>query len=291
MQIVVHTGAHFTDDDRLIKCLIRNQNDLARRGVAVPGPGRYRSLLQSTFTALNSAPPAADARDVLLDAILDDGQADRLILSNPHFFSPARAILRGGVYYESAGRRMAMLSELFQHDEIELFMGLRNPASFLPVAFEKSRASTVEDFTSGTDPRNLVWSELIERIQRQAPGVSITVWCNEDTPLIWGQIIREMASLDPGTKIVGGFDLLSTIMSAEGMRRFRAYLAQHKGLSEMQRRRVIAAFLDKYAIEDELEVELDLPGWDVAMIDEMTEIYDEDMFNIQRLPGINFISP
>ena len=40
MQIIVHTGAHFTDDDRLIKCLLRNKDDFSKRGIAVPGPGR-----------------------------------------------------------------------------------------------------------------------------------------------------------------------------------------------------------------------------------------------------------
>ena len=95
MQIIVHTGAHFTDDDRLIKCLLRNKDDFSKHGVAVPGPGRYRTLLRQTLSSLRNAPPQNNAREVLLDAILDHEVADRVLLSNPQFFGMAKAAVRG----------------------------------------------------------------------------------------------------------------------------------------------------------------------------------------------------
>ena len=110
-------------------------------------------------------------------------------------------------------------------------------------------------------------------------------------PLIWSQIIRDMAALDVQEKIAGGFDLLATIMSKEGMQRFRAYLDSHPDMSEIQKRRVIAAFLDKFALEEEIEEELDMPGWTEALVDELTEIYDDDVALIQRIPGVNLITP
>ena len=75
------------------------------------------------------------------------------------------------------------------------------------------------------------------------------------------------------------------------MKRFRAYLKSHPNVTEVQKRRVISAFLNKFALEDEVEDELDLPGWTEAMIDELSEIYDEDVFQIQRIPGVQMISP
>ncbi|MDX1780534.1 MAG: hypothetical protein R3256_04360, partial [Thalassovita sp.] len=92
-------------------------------------------------------------------------------------------------------------------------------------------------------------------------------------------------------KIIGGFDLLTEIMSKEGMKRFRGYLKEHPDMNEIQKRRVITAFLDKYVIEDEVEEEVDLPGWSEALVDEMTEIYDEDVLEISRLPGVHMIAP
>jgi hypothetical protein len=42
------------------------------------------------------------------------------------------------------------------------------------------------------------------------------VGCNEDTPLLWPQIIREPAGLELGEEIIGEFDLLNEIMSRGG---------------------------------------------------------------------------
>jgi hypothetical protein len=291
MQIIIHTGAHFTDEDRLMKCLLRNKDDFAKRGVAVPGPGKYRQLLRSTLGAMRSAAPDPDAREVLLDAILDDEDADRMILSNAHMFGVANAAVRDGQLYPAAAERLANLRRLFPNDELELFMAIRNPATFLPLVQEKSPERTMVEIMGGKDPRELAWSDMIEAMRHAAPDVPITVWCNEDTPLIWAQIIRDLAGLEHGEKIIGGFDLLKTIMQPAGMQRFRAYLKEKPNMTEMQKRRVIAAFLDKFALEEELEEELDLPGWTDQLIEELTEAYDEDVFEIERIPGVTVIAP
>jgi len=44
MQVVYHLGAHSTDEERLVRGLLRAKGPLAERGVIVPGPGRYRPV-------------------------------------------------------------------------------------------------------------------------------------------------------------------------------------------------------------------------------------------------------
>lgn len=291
MQIIVHTGAHATDDDRLLKCLLRNKDTLSARGIAVPGPGKYRSLLKDSFKAMETAEPATGAREVLIDAILDDEVADRLILSNEHFFGSQRFALADGQLYPEAAARMRALRRLFEFDGIEMFMAIRNPAGFIPAVLAKASGKRLTEVLSETNFHSLRWSDMLMRLRDAVPDMPVTVWCNEDLPLIWGQVVREMAGLDLHEKITGSFDLLSEIMNAEGMQRFRVYLHEHPGMTEMQRRRIIAAFLDKFAKEDELEEELDLPGWTEELVEELTELYDEDVFRIQRIPGVQVISP
>ena len=58
----------------------------------------------------------------------------------------------------------------------------------------------------------------------------------------------------------------------------------------MHRRRVCAAFLDKYARDDAVEEELDLPGWTEELVEELTEDYDDDIARIQHMPGVNLIA-
>lgn len=291
MQVVFHTGAHCTDEDRLLKCLLSNREAFSKQGISIPGPGKYRKLFKKTFAALQDGSPDPAARDVLLEEILDGESADRLVLSNTNFFGSEFSAVDEGMLYPRAAARMEQLRDVFRYDQMEMFLAIRNPASFVPAVLAKASGERVTEVMASTDMSVLRWSDMIERIRAAVPDLPLTVWCNEDTPLIWAQLIRDLAGLEHGSKIVGGFSLLSEIMSAEGMKRFRSYLHAHPELTEMQKRRVIAAFLDKYALEDEVEEELDLPGWTEEMVDELTDLYDEDVFAIQRIPGVQFIAP
>ena len=291
MQLVLHAGAHFTEEDRLLRCLLNNKGDFSKRGVAVPGPGKYRALLRDTLVAMVDAPLAPDARDVLMDAILDDESAERVVLSHMFLFGAPRAIVRDGLMYCLAPERMSQIATLFAGDDIELFFAMRNPATFLPALFTQAPQEDMHTFLRGHDPFAIRWSDTLAEIRAAAPDVPITTWCFEDMPLIWAQIIREMGRLDDGEKITGGFDLLSDIMSQEGMQRFRSYLASHAGMSEVQKRRVMAAFLDKFAIEDEIEEELNAPGWTEETVEAMTEIYEQDVLAVARIPGVTVIAP
>ncbi|MGH1454889.1 MAG: hypothetical protein ACRBBV_17115 [Paracoccaceae bacterium] len=293
MQIVLHAGVHRTDEGRLVKSLLKNAKQFAEQGVAVPPVGRYRRLLRdATKKVAASAAPAANAREVMLDALLEgEERPDRMILSSSTLMANAKTVLQRGVYYSRAAERLEAVQQLFAGDQLELYLSVRNPASFLPALYGDASPSAFDDFLDGTDPRALRWSEMVLRIRSMLPDVPVTVWCNEDTPLIWGQIMRDMGNIFPGTKINGSFDLLQEIMSKEGMRRFRTYLKEHPGMTEMQKRRVMVAFLDKFAIEDEIEEELDLPGWTDELVDELTETYEEDCFNLSRIPGVTVIAP
>ena len=82
MQIAFHIGANCTDEDRILKSLLKNAGSLSDVGIKVPGPGKYRRIIRETIQNLNGMPPAANTRGILLDAILDDADADRVVLSN-----------------------------------------------------------------------------------------------------------------------------------------------------------------------------------------------------------------
>ena len=102
MQLTIHTGAHFSEEERLMKCLLRNKDSFSKKGVAVPGPGKYRRLIKQTLKGFKTVPAAEGARDVLLDVIMDEEDADRLILSNAYFFGTPRAAVRRGILYPFA---------------------------------------------------------------------------------------------------------------------------------------------------------------------------------------------
>ena len=225
----------------------------------------------------------------MLDAIIDGDLPDRLVLSNSNFICIPNRIFDKRVFYGLTEEKIRGLKTLFPQDEFEIFLALRNPATFLPEAFGKSKATTLDAYLKGFHPTHIRWSDVVRRIRHALPDALLTVWCNEDTPLIWAELIRTIAGVAEDHKITGGFDLLATIMTPEGMNRFLTYVRENPPKNELHKRRIIAAFLDKYAIEDEVEEVVDLPGLDAQMIDDLTEIYDQDVDVISQMPDVKFI--
>ncbi|MBN2907011.1 MAG: hypothetical protein JXJ18_09915 [Rhodobacteraceae bacterium] len=291
MELVYHIGAHCTDDDRLLKCLLKNRGLLAKEGIVVPGPSRYRPVLREIMIALRGRPATAEMQQVILDATMDEDTAERLILFNQSFICVPQKVLDQHLLYPAAGEKSAWLAQLFPDNPCEFFLGLRNPATFIPALFAKSKEPSFEGFIAGIDPRVLTWSDMVRRIRNANPQARLTVWCNEDTPLIWSELLQEISGHAPDTTLRGTFDFLSTIMTPEGMTRMRAYLDSHPETDGAQRQRIVAAFLDKYAIPEEIEEELDLPGWTAELVDTLTERYAEDIFQIANMPGVHFIAP
>ncbi|MGH1416664.1 MAG: hypothetical protein ACRBB0_24460 [Pelagimonas sp.] len=293
MQVILHAGVHCTDDDRILKCLLRNADGWRHEAVAIPGPSRYRKFLLEAINSLGRNGIEEDTREIVLDAILeeDHAQVNRLLLSHHSFFSVPKLMFEGGRAYRKAEGRLQTLQSVFAEDQVELFLGLRDPATFLPAAFAATPHTNFQDFMHGIDPMQLRWSDLIRRLRDQVPNMPITLWCNEDTPLIWGQVIRQLAGIEINRKITGAFDVFNQIISPEGMKRFREFLAQNPNVNEQQKRRIMSAFLDKYALDDEIEEELDLPGWDAAYVDMLTELYEDDLHTLSAIPGVTIIAP
>jgi len=290
MQVVLHAGAHVTDEDRLVTCLLENAAMLAEFGTIVPRPGDYRPLLRDTINAAAADGVGKEARDTLHAALVPDGGAERLILSNDSFFGTHKMAVKR-MFYPAACARLEAFRQLFANDRVELFIAIRDPATFMPALLAKTNFNSIEDIFRGYDPFTFRWSELFGRIRAQLPDIAMTVWCNEDTPLIWGQILREMAGLDPTAKIAGEFALLEEIMSTAGMKRFSAFIESHPDMTETQKRRVISAFLDKFAREDAVEEEFEIAGWSADMMNQLTDIYEEDIHAIARVPGLTLITP
>lgn len=292
MQIAFHLGAHATDEDQILKALLQNKGVLSAEGISVPGPGRYRDAIMKLTQKLKGEPITADSEQLLIDSIIDDDSTERVILSHEDFICVPGRVFDNSIFYDRASYKPRWLANLFPSAEPEFFLGIRNPASQIPATYLMKRQKTkgFGAFLNGTDLPALRWSEVAIAIKEAMPDAPLTVWCNEDIPLILPQILREISGCDPNTKLMGGMNVLSKIMAREGMRRLRRYLADNEIHSEQHRRRVVAVFLEKFALEDEVDEELDVPGWDEGVVDALTDIYEEDIQELSRLPGVNFIS-
>ena len=289
MRIVYHLGAHCTDEERLVRCLLKNRQVLGEQGIVVPGPARYRTLLRDTALTLKGQPASRDTQALVLEQIMDEDRAERLILSWENFLSFPQWVLKSRLY-PAAAERVSAFTQIFPEIEAEFHLAIRNPATFLPDLFAKQRDKSFEQFMSDIDPGDIHWSDVIGDMLNANPGVPFTVWCDEDTPLIWPEVLQAVSGHSEGTVLTDAAELLGTIMSPEGLARMNAYMETHPAHTAVQRRRIVSAFLDKFALPDRVEMEVDLPGWTEATVARLTEAYYQDVARIRAMPGVTFIS-
>ncbi len=290
MRIVYHLGAHCTDEERLLKCLLKNRQPLALQGIAVPGPARYRNLLRDTVIQLKGRPATRDMQALVLEQILELDEAERLILAWDNFLSYPQWVLKDRLY-PAAAERVGAFANIFPEIESEFHFAIRNPASFLPALLAKQKGREYEDFIGPIDIFDIRWSDVIDRIRAANPHVPLTVWCDEDVPLVWPEVLQTVAGHAPMTWLDGIEDPLAALMTPEGMQRMGQYMQNHPPAGPMQRRRVVSAFLDKFLRPEINDMTVDLPGWTQETVEHLTEIYDADVARIAARDDITFIAP
>ncbi len=287
---VYHLGVHCTDDDMLMRSLLRDGVALQERNVIVPRPRRYRKTVKTHMAEHRGDPMPDDVQQAFYDEVMRGYPAERVVLGDQDYLTLPQAVFEGQQLYSKAGFRTAWLRYLFPENPCEFFLAIRNPATYLPAALNQKSMPSYEKFVNGTDPLRMRWSGVVERIQKNNPGCPITVWCNEDTPLIWPQILRAITGTEASYPFQGDNDVVRSIMTEEGYEKMEAFLASMPPESEEQRQKVIAAFFDKFALEDEMEEEIDLPGWSPDLIDQVSDLYDADVEDIAGMDGVTLIS-
>ena len=132
------------------------------------------------------------------------------------------------------------------------------------------------------------WTDLITRIKRGAPSANIIVWCNEDTPIIWEDLMRAIAGLQPDVPLQGQTDMAEAIVSEEGIKALRTRVPTG---DRTQAQDAIAAILEDHAQPDMLEDDISLPDLTPDVIEILTDRYDDDLDAIVQMDGVKLILP
>lgn len=294
MQIVYHLGAHCTDDSLLVRVLLRNHGQLLAQGTAIPHPDRYPALLRAAASAYAGRAVPAGTADELLDALLPnegDDHVDRVVLSFDGFLALQRDAVTETQFYPAAGNRARGLAALFPQDEVELLLAIRNPATWLPALSARRKAKDQDPLPQGFDGSNLRWSELVRRITAACPEAKLTIWCDEDSPLISHAILRAMAGHDEALELKHALDLTTSLMDPQGAKRMLNWFAEARPDTDAARQESIAQFLERFALPEKLETEIDMPGWDAATVAKLTADYEADCESIAAMPNVNFLRP
>ncbi|WP_343079501.1 hypothetical protein [Ostreiculturibacter nitratireducens] len=291
MQVVYHLGAHCTDDDRLVRSLGRNRTAFAEEGILVPAPRRYRQVMREVRLSLRGRESTDEIQEALLDAIIEEDRAKRLILSHELFLSAPNHAVTGEGFYAMLGRRLKALANIFPSAECEFHLALRNPATLIPALVARHPEFAYEGMMGGQDPTDLRWRPTIENAIETNPGVKLVLWCNEDTPFIWTDIMRRISGVGSEFPLQGELDLLSTLVTEEGLEKLGSALGGDSRPGADERHQIIAATLEEHARPDALEMEIELPDWTTEMVETITLNYEADIAAIAAMPGVELVAP
>lgn len=291
MQVVYHLGVHATDEDRLVRSLLKDRERLARLGVSVPAPSRYRTPIRQALVPLKGAPATPEAQAALLAQVSDDDAPRRIVFSHESFLCLAPKALSEEGFYGQAGRRVAGLANLFAGAASEFHLALRNPATLVPALMARNTGADYAAFMHDLDPARLSWVPVVAAMHEAVPEARLVIWCDEDSPILWGDLLRGLAGLEAEAPILGAADQVGRLITAEGRGLLGAAMQGDTPPSAAAMRALFAAHLDRHALPGVLETEVDLPGWDADLIAEMTANYDRDVAEIGRMPGVGLILP
>ncbi len=291
MDIALHLGAHLTDEGQFRNCLRANQDSLSRAGIVVPRPRDCLALVVEAANQVSEGEEAPDFMPSLCSAVGADEGTRRLVLAAPGLLARLPEVLDGRVLYPQAGPRLQALRKLFEGQSVEIFFCIRNPATYVPAFLANAKAKHAAKVQQNLAGEALRWSQLVTDFRMFWPEARLTLWCDEDTPFLWHQLLEKVAGVAPEGGFAGSYQWFDSVMVDGGAEKLEAYLAASPPVDEEHRQKVIAAFLDKFCDDAKLDVDISATGWDEAQLDVLTQLYEDDVAQIARMEGVQVLQP
>ena len=289
MQIVYHLGAHGSDQGKLIRALLRNRDELWKKGTEIPAPGRYRGIFGEAVNSLNGGEAGPELQEVMRDLLIDNDHARRVILTQSPFLGiPQRAVSTAGLY-PRAPARLPGLSNLFPDSVVEFHLAVVHPAIQMAALMAQNKGN-YEGVINGADPRQLRWAPSVRAMIASVPDREFVIWAQEDLAFTWPEVMRRMAGVGPDVPLLGEDAVLADLLSPEILHDLQANIDATPDLTIRGRRNLVEQALAAGSVATAMESDVALPGWSQDLIDELSEIYAEDLDELAAISGVEFIS-
>jgi hypothetical protein len=195
MKVHIHFGAHKTATTFLQNFLTSQVGDLRRRGIAYVPLAKSRRIFFPQLHELTGK-LSHDVRHAKLNLLrkqvertiqLDDKRlppVHTLVLSDENFAGPLIDLWRKEKLYPKAGKRMAILAQLFPDSDVAFFFSIRNYADFCASAYcevlRHHQLWGLPELMASWDEATLSWPELFDRVRIAVRGRQVTFWRYEE---------------------------------------------------------------------------------------------------------------
>jgi hypothetical protein len=288
--IALHIGAHKTGSSHLQKVIYENRVMLSDAGIRCYGPGFLRKRgcnLAAMFGMSWSKGPLPNRTPHEQLAYLAKGN-NRLVFSEENFVETL-SDKNGRVslpIYPLAIERVTELVAAWAPIKPQLFLAVRNPATFLASAYSQVLFGSVyiepRQYRARNDWRKIDWADYITKL-RTITGVSdIYVWRQEDYDLTHRLILRRMLRWQAGGRIETIKGRVHQSLSAHAVRQTLAWAQDGEtGHLAAKSRKLFPISADNKAFGLYAAETLVRAG----------QVYDAQMAQIEAMDGVTVLQP
>lgn len=291
MQVVFHIGVHNTDSERVLKTLLNNREELLKIGTEPIPNSRHKGIFVDALMSLKGGAATPEMEQILLDAVIEEEDVQRIVFSMSGFMGASKIAVTARGFYSDIESRINGLMRLYPSAETEFFLAIRNPATLLNDILISNKNLSYHELMANANPLDLRWRDVAHRLARAAQGRRVVVWCFEDLPLIFPEVVRMIGNMPLEAQLRGGTQYVEELLTPGGRLKLKEAMKGYAQLSIRKRREIHGQVLNQYGMESILEQSIHLPGWTQELVDEISDNYYSDVAEIAVLPGIEFILP
>jgi hypothetical protein len=194
-RILLHIGAHKTATSYMQKKLALNVDLLARRGIHYDPLETFRK----GFTPLLNEEATRENDYVKL--LNGKAKTMALLISEENIMGVPGDLPREHKYYIRIRQRLARTAELFHTATPEIFLSLREYASFAVSMYSEyirhQKYLPFAEYRAIFEASNFSWLSVIDEIFEAVPGARLTLWDFSDFRNIEKQVFQSMLGFDP----------------------------------------------------------------------------------------------
>ncbi|GAB4264385.1 MAG: hypothetical protein Kow0013_11580 [Pararhodobacter sp.] len=290
MRLVLHIGAHGTDDGLIAGYLAQNRAALQGQGVLAPSPRAFVRRLSDVLDRERDADPRA-REEALLRSFGASGQRRWLAVSAPGLLGPVTDILQPeGFYSRDVARRMLALRTLFPRCALTILLAVRAPSGFLPAILplpDSGDTDAIGERLGALGTETLPWGQLVAALRRHLPGARFVVWRHEHLSRVWPRVLSELIGAGRGVPGAGLEAFTALGLSAEAAVRLRHYLAANPPRGAAQLAATAEVFGRRFGRAPVRDMAAAYPGWMREQFARLDQGYMTEWADIASQQGVD----
>lgn len=287
MDFRLHIGAHRTATQHLRSVLLGNRDLLENQGICLLEP----KFAERTFAAAGKQMKAGESVSAinaqLLSSLTQDRDYRTMLMIDPNISGTLMRPFGKEYFYPRIATTIARIVAALDRVPLRLFVGLRNPATFVPSCYSAGIRNKPDlsfgKFVSEANLQGLRWSDFLHRAQMKKSDLGITVWRVEDYPYIWRDVAQAFTGIENREALVGNNEPVNTGLSLRGAILMHQFLQENPGKTRANFERVNTAFDQKFPSTHGHNDDL---HWPEELTQAMTNNYEDDWYYIERMDNV-----